>query len=119
MAPANTLRVVELEFLASLKSWDPRVQRVLRDHLEITGLHGPWVPRGYKGEASPPGAQGRGGPKGPLGPSGQAGKTVHTGTRGPPGPKGVPGPLVRNWKQCVFPKLAEGKDTGLIKVIKS
>ena len=50
MAPANTLRVVELEFLASLKSRDPRVQRVLRDHLEITGLHGPWVPRGYKGD---------------------------------------------------------------------
>ena len=114
MAPANTLRVVELEFLVSLKSRDPRVQRVLRDHLEITGLHGPWVPRGYKGEAGPSGAQGRGGPKGPLGPSGQAGKTVDTGT-----PKGVPGPLVRNWKKCVFPKLAEGKDTGLIKVIKS
>ena len=35
------------------------------------------------------------------------------------GPKGVPGPLVRNWKHCVFPKLADGKDNGLIKVIKS
>ena len=72
MAPANTLRVVELEFLASLKSRDPRVQRVLRDHLEITGLHGPRGPRGCKGEAGPPGAQGPSGPKGSQGPSGQA-----------------------------------------------
>ena len=99
-----------------MESRDPRVQRVLRNHLEITGLHGPRGPRGCKGEAGPPGAQGPAGLKGPLGPSGQAGKTVDTGTRGPPSPKGVPGPLVRNWKQCVFPKLADGKDNGLIKV---
>ena len=38
MAPLNTLRVVELEFPASLESRDPRVQRVLRDHLEIMDL---------------------------------------------------------------------------------
>ena len=38
MASVNTLRVVELEFLASLKSRDPRVQRVLRDHLQIIDL---------------------------------------------------------------------------------
>ena len=38
MVSANTLRVVELEFLASLESRDPRVQRVLRDHLEIMDL---------------------------------------------------------------------------------
>ena len=72
--------------------------------------------RGYKGEAGPPGAQGPVGPKGPQGPSGQTGRKGDTGARGPEGPKGVPGPLVRNWKQCVFPKLADGKDTGLIKV---
>ena len=69
-----------------------------------------------KGEAGPPGAQGPAGPKGPLGPSGQAATKGDTGARGPRGPKGVPGPLVRNWKQCVFPKLADGKDNGLIKV---
>ena len=72
MVSANTLRVVELEFLPSLESRDPRVQRVLQDHLEITGLHRPRGPRGYKGEAGPPGAQGPGGPKRPQGPSGQA-----------------------------------------------
>ena len=70
----------------------------------------------YKGEAGPPGAQGPAGPKGPQGPSGQAGTRGDTGVRGPQGPRGVSGPLVRNWKQCVFPKLADGKDTVLIKV---
>ena len=38
MAPANTLAVMELEFLASLESRDLLVQRVLRDHLEIIDL---------------------------------------------------------------------------------
>ena len=38
MVSANTLRVVELEFLASLESRDLLVQRVLRDHLEIIDL---------------------------------------------------------------------------------
>ena len=80
------------------------------------GPQGPKGTRGYKGEAGPPGAQGPVGPKGPQGPSGQTGTKGDTGARGPEGPKGVPGPLVRNWKQCVFPKLADGKDTGLIKV---
>ena len=36
--PKNTLCVVQLEFPASLESRDPRVQRVLRDHLEIIDL---------------------------------------------------------------------------------
>ena len=67
----------------------------------------------YKGEAGPLGAQCPAGPKGPQGPSGQAGTKGNTGARGPQGPKGGPGPLVRNWK------LADGKDNGLIKVIKS
>ncbi|CAH3019022.1 unnamed protein product [Porites evermanni] len=79
------------------------------------GPQGPKGTRGYKGEPGSPGTQGPVGPKGPQGPSGQAGTKGDTGARGPEGPKGVPGPLVRNWKQCVFPKLADGKDTGLIK----
>ena len=71
----------------------------------------------YKGEAGPPGAQGPAGPKGPQGPSGQAGTKGDTGTRSPQGPsKGGTGPSVRNRKQSVFLKLADGKDTGLIKV---
>ena len=69
-----------------------------------------------KGKAGPPGAQGPAGPKGPQGPSGQARKKGDTGARGSQGPKEVPGPLQRNGKQCVFPKLADGKDTVLIKV---
>ena len=40
MAPVNTLRVVQLEFPASLESRDPRVQR---DHLEIMDLKDPRV----------------------------------------------------------------------------
>ena len=69
-----------------------------------------------KGEAGPPGAQGPAGPKGPLGLSGQAGTKGNTGARGSRCPKRVPRPLVRNWKQYLFPKLADGKDTVLIKV---
>ena len=69
-----------------------------------------------KGKAGPPGAQGPAGPKGPQGPSGQTRKKGDTGARGSQGPKEVPGPLERNGKQCVFPKLADGKDTVLIKV---
>ena len=38
MAPVNTLRVVQLEFSASLEFLDPRVQR---DHLEIMDLKDP------------------------------------------------------------------------------
>ena len=40
MAPVNTLRVVQLEFRASLESRDSRVQR---DHLEIMDLKDPRV----------------------------------------------------------------------------
>ena len=41
MAPVNTLRVVQLEFPASLESRDPRVQR---DYLEIMDLKDSEVP---------------------------------------------------------------------------
>ena len=40
MAPVNTLRVVQLEFPASLESRDPRDQR---DYLEIMDLKAPRV----------------------------------------------------------------------------
>ena len=36
--------------------------------------------------------------------------------KGPPGPKGAPGSFGRNWKQCVFKNLNDGRDSGLIKV---
>ena len=80
------------------------------------GPQGPMGPRGCKGDAGPPGAKGPTGPNGPQGPSGEAGRKGDTGDQGLPGPKGDPGPLVRNWKQCVFPNLNDGKDNGLIEV---
>ena len=54
--------------------------------------------------------------KGPLGTKGDAGNKGSQGAPGPQGPQGPPGALGRNWKQCVFKTLSEGKDTGLIKV---
>ena len=78
-----------------------------------TGSAGPAGKRGSKGDAGPPGL------KGPQGPSGQAGKKGDTGppgSQGPSGPKGAPGSFTRNWKQCVFKNLNEGRDSGLVKV---
>ena len=54
--------------------------------------------------------------KGPRGTKGDAGNNGSQGALGPQGPQGPPGALGRNWKQCVFKTLGEGKDTGLIKV---
>ena len=84
-----------------------------------TGSTGPAGLLGSKGDAGPPGSQGPPGPKGPQGPSGQAGKKGDTGppgSQGPSGPKRTPGSFARNWKQCVFKNLADGRDSGLIKV---
>ena len=86
------------------------------------GPPGPPGPTGKKGKAGARGNQGLPGPKGPQGSSGQPGSRGNkgdTGTRGiqgPPGPKGAVGSIVRNWKQCVFKNLNDGRDSGLIKV---
>ncbi|CAH3192037.1 unnamed protein product [Porites evermanni] len=83
-----------------------------------TGSTGPAGKGGSKGDAGPPGSQGPPGPKGPQGPSGQAGKKGDTGppgSQGPSGPKGALGSFTRNWKQCVFKNLNEGRDSGLVK----
>ena len=88
----------------------------------IKGPTGPAGPPGNKGEAGPRGNQGPPGTKGPQGPSGSAGSpgnkgdTGARGSQGPPGPKGAPGSFGRNWKQCVFKNLNDGRDSGLIKV---
>ena len=63
------------------------------------------------------GPQGNDGPAGPVGPQGDKGDSGSQGDPGPAGPRGHPGPLGGNWKQCVFNKLNDGKDNGLIKVI--
>lgn len=51
-----------------------------------------------------PGSPGSPGSQGPPGP------------QGPAGPPGLPGSTERNWKQCVYKHLVEGKDKGLIVV---
>ena len=57
-------------------------------------------------------------PLGLKGPQGLLGKadTGPPGSQGPSGPKGAPGSFARNWKQCVFKNLDDGKDSGLVKV---
>ena len=73
-------------------------------------------PRGVKGDEGPRGKQGLPGPKGGTGSTGPAGPLGSKGDVGPPGPKGATGSFARNWKQCVFKNLADGKDNGLVKV---
>ena len=86
------------------------------------GPPGPPGPTGKRGKAGARGNQGPPGPKGPQGSSGPPGSrgnkgdTGARGIQGPPGPKGALGSAVRNWKQCVFKNLGDGKDSGLIKV---
>ena len=80
------------------------------------GREGPPGPSGNKGEAGTPGPKGPQGPSGSAGSHGNKGDTGARGSQGPPGPKGDPGSFGRNWKQCVFKKLSDGRDSGLIKV---
>lgn len=68
------------------------------------GDQGPQGPQGYNDSAGPPGSPGSKGPKG------DKGDTGNQGIQGPPGTFG------RNWKQCVFSGMSDGKDVGLIKV---
>lgn len=74
------------------------------------GDQGPQGPQGYNDSAGPPGSPGSKGPKG------DKGDTGNQGIQGPPGPPGPPGTFGRNWKQCVFSGMSDGKDVGLIKV---
>ena len=60
--------------------------------------------------------QGLKGATGLSGPAGARGRRGEKGAQGPPGPRGADGLLVKNWKQCVYKKLEDGRDTGLIKV---
>ena len=66
----------------------------------VSGYNGEaGVPR-VKGDQGPVGAPGKMGPKGPQGPKGEQGTQA---------PK-------RNWKQCAWKNLNDGRDSGLIKV---
>jgi len=91
----------------------------------IPGLPGPqgcMGPKGDKGDQGNPGIQG---PPGPQGSNDSAGPPGSPGSKGPKGDKGdtgsqgiqgPPGTFGRNWKQCVFSGMSDGKDVGLIKV---
>ncbi|XP_078367994.1 uncharacterized protein LOC144651838 [Oculina patagonica] len=109
----------------------------------VPGMHGkpgsPGVPgrdgrdgrEGAKGDQGSPGKTGPQGPPGPKGTpciNGKDGAKGEPGVQGPPGQKGqrgesgtsgIPGTpsamLYRNWKECVWKNLNEGKDHGLIK----
>ena len=86
------------------------------------GPEGPMGPRGSKGDEGGRGRRGVPGPKGakelsgPTGAKGSRGEKSARGRPGTPGPKGADGLLVKNWKQCVYKNLNDGRDTGLIKV---
>ena len=110
----------------------------------IPGMHGkPGSPgvagrdgrdgrEGAKGDQGSPGKTGPQGPPGPQGTSGVNGKDGAkgaTGAQGPPGQKGqrgesgtsgfpgTPGAMsYKNWKECVWKDVNDGRDNGLIKV---
>ena len=63
------------------------------------------------------GPQGPPGDKGPAGVKGEEGAKGERGAQGPSGQKGEPGPMpFKNWKECVWKNVNDGKDNGLIKV---
>ena len=63
------------------------------------------------------GPQGPPGDKGPAGVKGEEGAKGETGAQGPPGQNRELGPMpFKNWKECVWINLNDGKDNGLIKV---
>ena len=68
--------------------------------------------------------QGKTGPQGPRGDKGLTGSEGPAGAKGDRGPRGPPGPKgasdlmpYKNWKECVWRYLNDGKDNGLIQVI--
>ena len=66
------------------------------------------------GKRGPQGPEGSKGSQGPVGPPGKMGPKGNQGDKGEQGPSAVV--PQRNWKQCVWRKLNEGRDYGLIKV---
>ena len=94
----------------------------------IPGLNGrPGIPGapgrdgrdGRDGAKGDQGSPGKIGPQGPPGTPGSDGKDGAKGERGSPGENGGgdPGAIAsRNWKECAWNYLNDGKDHGLIKV---
>ena len=90
----------------------------------VLNMRSQWRARGgAKGDTGPVGAHGKKGPKGSSGAKGDQGPVGppgKTGAKGPQGDKGEKSPSgvipQRNWKQCAWKALNDGKDKGLIKV---
>ena len=73
--------------------------------------------KGDQGLQGKTGPQGPPGDKGPAGVKGEEGAKGETGAQGPPGQKWELRPMpFKNWKECVWKNLNDGKDNGLIKV---
>ena len=79
---------------------------------------------GRDGAKGDQGLQGKTGPQGPRGNKGLSGAEGPAGAKGDRGPRGPPGPKgsselmpSKNWKECVWRNLNDGKDNGLVKVI--
>ncbi|XP_027053841.1 collagen triple helix repeat-containing protein 1-like [Pocillopora damicornis] len=68
---------------------------------------------GARGLMGAPGKKGPAGPVGPKGDQGPAGAPGKKGSHGDQGPAGVV--PQRNWKQCTWKPLEDGRDYGLIK----
>jgi len=80
------------------------------------GSPGKIGPQGLPGVMGPAGVNGKDGAKGEAGiqgPPGQKGERGESGARGLPGTPGLM-PL-KNWKECAWKNLNDGKDNGLIK----
>ena len=78
---------------------------------------------GRDGAKGDQGLQGKTGPQGPPGDKGPAGVKGEEGAKGETGAQGLRGQnwelgpmLFKNWKECAWRNLDDGKDTGLIKV---
>ena len=73
--------------------------------------------KGDQGLQGKTGPQGSPGDKGPACVKGEEGAKGEPGTQGPPDQKWELGPMLfKNWKECAWKNLNDGKDIGLIKV---
>ncbi|KAL9976127.1 hypothetical protein ACROYT_G013381 [Oculina patagonica] len=75
---------------------------------------------GVPGVPGVPGLNGRDGAKGDQGPMGAPGKMGPKGPEGPKGDQGIKGEQgtqasQKNWKQCAWKNINDGRDSGLIK----
>ena len=82
----------------------------------IPGKTGPQGPPGPSGNPGVNGKDGAKGERGAQGPPGQKGERGESGLSGTPGNPGLM--AFKNWKECVWSNINDGKDNGLIKVLK-